>query len=196
MSTKHEITRNDILAMDVFARERKARRARMTALKRHRRLAIGPDATLHFESYDTMWWQIHEMLFIEKGGEAQIADELAAYNPLVPKGAELVATLMFEIDDPARREALLGRLGGVEHRVGIQVDGETVYGNPEGDVARSTTEGRTSSVHFLHFPFTAERIAAFRRPGARVVVAIEHPEYGHMAVMPEAVRAALAEDFD
>ncbi len=77
--------------------------------KRHRRLEVGPDCTFYFENFETMWNQVHEMLFIEKGGEAQIADELSAYNPLVPKGRELVATVMFEIDDPVRRAAFLIR---------------------------------------------------------------------------------------
>ena len=123
MTAKREITRSDILAMEDFAAIRQSRRAEISAIKRHRRAAIGPDATIYFESYDTMWWQIHEMLYIEKGGEAQIADELAAFNPLIPKGRELVATLMFEIDDPARRAHLLNKLGGVENCVTITVAG-------------------------------------------------------------------------
>jgi hypothetical protein len=143
-----------------------------------------------------MWWQIHEMLFIEKGGEAQIADELAAYNPLIPNGVELTATLMFEIDDPARRDALLTRLGGVEDTVTIGVGGETVTSVPEGDVARSTPDGRASSVHFLHFRLTPAQIAAFRQTGAQIIVGIGHANYGHMAVMPEPMRVALADDFD
>ena len=196
MAPKHEITRDDIMAMDAFAAERAERRGAMSAIKRDRRLGIGPHATIYFESYDTMWWQVHEMLFIEKGGEAQIADELAAYNPLIPNGVELTATLMFEIDDPARRDALLTRLGGVEDTVTIGVGGETVTSVPEGDVARSTPDGRASSVHFLHFRFTPAQIAAFRDPATPVVVGIGHANYGHMAVMHEAMRAALAGDFD
>ena len=122
-----------------------------------------------------MWWQVHEMLYIEKGGEAQIADELAAFNPLIPKGRELVATLMFEIDDPARRGALLERLGGVEKRVAITVAGETIACVAEDDVERSTDECRASSVQFLHFPFSPDQIAAFRDPANRPVIAIDHP---------------------
>ena len=168
----------------------------MRAVKRDRRLEIGPHAAIYFESYDTMWWQIHEMLFVEQSGEAQIADELAAYNPLIPNGVELTATLMFEIDDPARRDALLTKLGGVEDSVTIGVGGAVVTGVPEGDVARSTPDGRASSVHFLHFRFTPAQIAAFRDPATPVFVGIGHANYGHMAVMPEATRAALAADFD
>ena len=190
------ITRADIMTMEDFAAIRKQRRVEISAIKRHRRVAIGPDATIYFESYETMWWQIHEMLYIEKGGEAQIADELAAFNPLIPKGRELVATLMFEIDDPPRRAALLSRLGGVEGCVAITVAGETIGGVPEDDVERSTEDGRASSVQFLHFPFTAGQIAVFRDPANRVVIAIDHAAYGHMTVMAQAVREALADDFE
>ena len=84
MTAKRDITRADIMSMEDFAAIRQQRRAEISAIKRHRRLAIGPDATIYFESYDTMWWQVHEMLYIEKGGEAQIKDELAAFNPLPP----------------------------------------------------------------------------------------------------------------
>ena len=89
MSTR-EIIRADILGMGVYGAERKQRRAEISALKERRRLAVGPFASIHFECYETMWMQIHEMLYIEKGGEEQIADELAAYNPLIPDGRELV----------------------------------------------------------------------------------------------------------
>ncbi|MEE8204072.1 MAG: DUF3501 family protein, partial [Alphaproteobacteria bacterium] len=154
MNAKHEITRADILPMSDFAAERRERRREISEIKKNRRVEIGPHAALYFENYDTMWWQVHEMLFIEKGGEAQIDDELRAYNPLVPKGDELVATLMFEIDDRERRERLLSRLGGVENAVTLSFAGETVSAVAEDDVERSTAEGRASSVHFLHFPFT------------------------------------------
>ncbi|WP_372398104.1 DUF3501 family protein [Azospirillum sp. HJ39] len=195
MTIRTEITRADILPMDRYARERAERRKAVVALKRGRRIAVGPYATFHFESYETMLQQIHEMLHIEKGGEEQIADELGAYNPLVPKGRELVATVMFEIDDPERRQRVLGSLGGVEDRMRIQLDGQSIAGRPEGDLERTNEAGKTSSVHFIHFDFTDAQVEAFRRPGAQVLVGIDHPDYGHLAVMPEAVRAALAADF-
>ena len=164
--------------------------------KRHRRLEVGPDCTFYFENFETMWNQVHEMLFIEKGGEAQIADELSAYNPLVPKGRELVATVMFEIDDPVRRAAFLARLGGVEETAFLRLGGESIAGVPEADVDRTSAQGKASSVQFIHFKLTPEQIAKFKAPGAEIVVGFGHPEYGHMAVLPEAVRQALAEDFD
>lgn len=195
MTIRTEITRADILPMERYAGERAERRKAVVALKRSRRIAVGPYATFHFENYETMLQQIHEMLHIEKGGEEQIADELGAYNPLVPKGRELVATVMFEIDDPERRQRVLGSLGGVEDRMRIQLDGESIAGRPESDLERTNEAGKTSSVHFIHFDFTDAQVEAFRRPGAQVLVGIDHPGYGHLAVMPEAVRAALAADF-
>jgi hypothetical protein len=196
MTAKRAITRDDIVGIDEYARTRRQRRAETVAAKRRRRMEVGPFATFHFENFDTMLQQVHEMLFIEKGGEAQIADELAAYNPLIPQGAELVATVMFEIDDPVRRAAVLGRLGGVEETAFVRVGGERVVGEPEADVDRTSAAGKASSVQFIHFPFTPAQIAAFRDPANEIVVGFAHESYAHMAVMPEAVRAALADDFD
>ncbi|WP_029010744.1 DUF3501 family protein [Azospirillum halopraeferens] len=193
---KTEITRADIMPMTEFARVRAERRRALVAVKKNRRVSVGPFATFYFENYDTMWHQIHEMLHIEKGGEEQIADELRAYNPLIPKGNELVATIMFEIDNAVQRQRILSRLGGVEHTMSLQFAGHTVPGRPEGDVERTNEAGKTSSVHFMHFAVTPEQAAAFRTPGTQVIVAIGHPDYGHMAVMPEAVRAELAGDLD
>lgn len=195
MTARTEITRDDIMPMDAFAKIRDEKRREISAIKRNRRLEIGPVATCYFENYDTMWWQIHEMLFIEKGGEDQIADELSAYNPLVPKGRELVCTVMFEIDDPVRRAAFLGKLGGVEETMFVKIGEETVRGVPEADVDRTSAAGKASSVQFIHFPFTDRQAALFRAEGAQVIVGFDHPQYAHMAVMPETVRRALAGDF-
>ena len=192
---KRRIERADILKPEVYAASRPERRRAITELKRKRRMEVGPHATFHFESYETMWQQVHEMLHIEKGGEAQIPDELAAYNPLIPQGSELVATVMFEIEDPVRRAAVLARLGGVEHTAFIEVNGVRSLGKAEEDQDRTSEEGKASSVQFIHFPFEAAQIAAFKTEGARVVVGFTHPAYSHMAVMPEPVREALAGDF-
>ena len=194
--TQREITRDDILDMDDYVKVRPERKRAIAELKKNRRVAIGPDATFYFESYDTMLHQILDMLYIERGGEAQIEDELSAYNPLVPKGRELVATLMFEIDEPVRREKFLAALGGVEETVTITVGGETITARPEQDVDRTTAEGKASSIQFLHFPFTDEQVEKFRDPETTVTLAIGHKEYGHRADLPDAVREALAGDFD
>ena len=140
-----------------------------------------------------MWLQIHEMLYIEKGGEAQIADELRAYNPLIPKG-ELVATSCSRSTTRSGGH-LLNRLGGVENTITLQFAGETVTATPEQDVERTSEEGKASSVHFIHFTLTAEQIAKFRSEGTQVILGVGHDQYGHMAVLPEAIRNELARDF-
>ena len=167
----------------------------MAELKKNRRLEVGPFATFYFESYDTMLHQVHEMLFIEKGGAEQLPDELAAYNPLIPQGTELVATVMFEIDDPLRRARVLANMGGVEHKAFLRLGADTIRGVPEEDQERSREDGKASSVQFIRFPFTPAAIAAFRGGAGDVIVGFDHPNYGHMAVMPAAVRQALAQDF-
>lgn len=192
----HEISRQDILSMEVYERQRKERRRDLIALKSNRRVEVGPSATWYFENYETMWNQIHEMLYIERGGEAQIADELSAYNPLIPKGRELVATVMFEIDDAERRKRLLAKLGGIELKAFLRVNGEEVAARPEEDVERTTAEGKASSVHFLHFDLTDTQAAAFKLPGAEVIIGFSHPNYHHMTQISEEVRTALAEDLD
>jgi hypothetical protein len=189
------ITREDIISDAAFAPQRRERRAALLPIKRLRRIALGPFCTFYFETFETMLFQVQEMLLTEKGGEAQIADELAAYNPLIPQGRELVATVMLEIDDPARRDAALRALGGVDEHFFLEVGTRRIAGVPEGDVERTRDDGKTSSVHFLRFPFTDEDVAGFRQPEARVMIGCDHPNYGHLAVVSEASRAELARDF-
>jgi hypothetical protein len=193
--TARKIEPSDIIAMADYAKLRADRRRQISEIKKNRRLEVGPFATFYFESFDTMLHQVHEMLFIEKGGAEQLPDELAAYNPLIPSGHELVATVMFEIDDPLRRARVLGMLGGVEHKAFIRVGGETIRGVPEDDQERSREDGKASSVQFVRFPFTAPQIEAFRSSAADIVVGFDHANYGHMAVMPPNVRQALSSDF-
>lgn len=193
---RHEITRADILPMDEFAKLRKERRRTLAETKKHRRLAVGPQATFTFESYDTVWMQIHEMLFIEKGGAAQVANELDAYNPLIPNGRELVATLMLEIPDEAERRRVLATLGGVEETIELRIGDDVIKAEAERDIDRTTAAGKASAVHFVHFPFSESRIAAFRDAQVPATLAITHPAYRHSAPIPPDVRAALARDFD
>jgi hypothetical protein len=196
MANKHEIVPADIMSMTEYGKIRQAQRRKVSELKRNRRVEVGPYVTFYFESYETMWHQIHEMLFIEQGGEQQVPDELGAYNPLVPKGNELVATFMIEIDDPLQRKNVLARLGGIEETATLTFAGETVKGEAEQDQDRTTAEGKASSVQFVHFRFAPAQIAKFKAPGSQVILGFSHPNYGHMAVIPEAVRAELAKDFD
>ncbi len=198
MTIKRLIDRTDILPLEIYGAERSVRRRAVIDLKRHRRFDVGPFAAFYFENYETMLSQIQEMLWIEKGGEDQIGDELAAYNPLIPQGSELVATLMFEIADQTRREKQLARMGGIEHKVSLEITGERIEAVTDKDdgIARTRDDGKTSSIHFLHFKFSDAQIAAFKQTGARITAALDHPEYAHMAVMPEATRQALVRDFD
>ncbi|MSO92026.1 MAG: DUF3501 family protein [Rhodospirillales bacterium] len=193
---KRSIASADLLSLDDYANVRKARRAAMLEIKKNRRVPGGPHATLYFECYDTMLHQVHEMLFVEKGGEGQIEGELAAYNPLIPQGRDLVATLMFEVDDPVQRARFLAGLGGVEETITLSFAGETITAVAETEVERTTAEGKTSAIHFLHFHFSESQAAKFKAPGTRAVIAFGHPNYGHMAAMPEGVRAAIAGDLD
>jgi hypothetical protein len=193
---KRVLDRADLLPPAEYAIRRSEERRRIAELRRRRRLEVGPCATFSFENFATIRHQVQEMLHIEKGGEAQIADELAAYNPLIPQGRELIATVMFEIDDPARRAATLARLGGIENHVFLDVAGERVRGVPDPDRENTTPEGKASSVQFITFPLSADQIARFKTQGTRVLAGFDHPDYGHIAILPEAVRAALAEDFE
>jgi hypothetical protein len=193
---KRALTRADIIPPAEYAASRRQRRQAISELKKRRRVEVGPFATFFFENYDTMWQQVHEMLHVEKGGEAQIADELEAYGPMIPQGSELVATIMLEIDDPVRRANALTRLGGIEDHVFLEVDGERIRGTPDATRENTSPDGKASSVQFVWFRFTPEQVARFKAPGTRAIVGIDHPNYAHMAVMPETVRAALAEDFD
>jgi len=194
MTPFRELTRADILPLDQYERERRTHRQRITALKQNRRVEVGPLATFYFENFDTMWHQVHEMLAVERGGEAQIADELAAYNPLIPKGDELIATVMFEIDDPVQRARVLGQLGGVEHRMYISFAGEKVVGDADPTRENTSPEGKASSVQFMRFRFSGAQKEKFRTPGTRVEVGIEHPNYHHIAVLSDAARQTLAAD--
>jgi hypothetical protein len=192
---QRRISPADIMPMSQYSKIRAEHRRKLVDVKRARRLHVGPHVTLYFESYDTMWAQVQEMLYIERGGDEQIEGELAAYNPLIPQGNELVATMMIEIEDEGVRRRTLAGLGHIETMVSLSFAGHTVTAAPEDDMDRTTPEGKTSSVHFLHFTFTPEQVAAFRAPGTQVTLGITHPKYGHLTILPEESRASLAADF-
>ena len=194
-ATLRRITPEDLIPDADYAKVRKERRAALLPVKRLRRVHLGPYCTFYFECFDTMLFQVQEMLLTEKGGAAQVPDELGAYNPLIPQGRELVATIMFEIEDPVRRAEALGRLGGAEDRFYVQVGADKVFGLSEDDVERTREDGKTSSVHFLHFPLKREQIAVFRDPSVAVLIGCDHEHYAHMAMLSPATRAELAKDF-
>ena len=192
--SKRTIDAADILPLEDYIQRRVAERHRISAVKRHRRLEVGPYATFYFESWDTIRHQIQEMLYIEKGGAPQLADELEAYGPLVPRGGELVATVMFEIDDAIRRKAALQRIGGIEHQTFLSIGGAQSRGVPDAARENTSEDGKASAVQFFHFPLTEAQIAGFKTPGTQILLGFDHPNHGHIAVVPAAVQAALAED--
>ena len=192
---KREIQKEDIMPLDVYIKNRKDLRKNIVEFKKNRRIALGPYATFYFESYETMLAQIQEMLYIEKGGDEQLKDELTAYNPLVPKGTELTATLMFEIDNPVSRAAFLGKVGGIEEKVFMEIDGEKIKAIPEKDVDRTSSEGKASSVQFIHFKFNDQQIEKFKSNSSKIILGINHNEYSHTTTLSEPTLKSLLADF-
>ncbi|MBV9046038.1 MAG: DUF3501 family protein [Alphaproteobacteria bacterium] len=194
-AAQRKITPADILSDADYNARRAALRAESIAAKKNRRMEVGPYATLYFENYQSMWLQVQEMLRIEKGGAEQIAGELEAYNPLIPQGSELIATMMIEIEDADRRDRELRKLGHIEDTVFLDIGHDRIKGTPTDYEDRTTADGKTSSVHWLRFTFTPAQVAAFRAGTEPVVIGMSHANYGHMALMPSAVREALSKDF-
>jgi len=188
-----KITPADILALPEYESQRKTLKQNLLPVKKLRRVEVGPFATFYFENYATMWLQVQEMLRIEKGGAEQLEGELQAYNPLIPQGDELIATMMLEIEDGNRRNATLLTLGGIEESVFVEIGGDKIAATPTEYDDRTTADGKTSSVHWLRFKLTSEQIARFKTE--RVVIGVDHKHYGHMAVLSDETRAALAKDF-
>jgi hypothetical protein len=192
---KKQIEKEDLLPSDVYAKSRKQIRKDLVELKKNRRIALGPYATFYFESFETMVAQVQEMLHIEKGGDEQLKDELIAYNPLVPNGKELTATLMFEIDNPLSRGAFLGKVGGIEEKIFIKINDEIVKAVPEEDVDRTSAEGKASSVQFIHFKLNDDQISKFKSDSATIELGIDHKEYTHTTRLAENSVKSLCADF-
>ena len=193
---KKEILKEDIMPLDIYTKQRKELRKNIVEFKKDRRISLGPYATFYFESYETMLAQVQEMLYIEKGGDDQLKDELTAYNPLIPNGKELVATLMFEIDNPVSRATFLGKVGGIEEKVFMKIDGEIVKAIPEEDVDRTSAEGKASSVQFIHFKFNETQIEKFKSGSLQVELGIDHDEYSHITKLTETTLKSLSIDFN
>ena len=190
-----EVTKADLIPLEQYSKDRTQLRKEIIEFKKTRRVSLGPYATFYFECYETMLAQIQEMLYIEKGGNDQLKDELSAYNPLIPNGQELVATLMFEIDNVLSRTEFLNKVGGIEKKIFIKINNETINSTSEKDVDRTSSEGKTSSVHFIHFHFTDEQIIKFKDLGNEVILGIDHKLYNHMTKISEHTRKALIKDF-
>ena len=192
---KKEIEKEDLLPSDVYVKSRKQIRKDLVEFKKDRRIALGPYATFYFESFETMVAQVQEMLHIEKGGDEQLKDELIAYNPLVPNGKELTATLMFEIDNPISRAAFLGKVGGIEEKIFIKINDEVVKAVPEEDVDRTSAEGKASSVQFIHFRLNDDQISKFKSDSATIELGIDHKDYTHTTRLAENNVKSLCADF-
>ena len=193
---KKLIQKEDIMPLDVYTIQRKDLRKKIVDFKKNRRIPLGPYATFYFESYETMLAQVQEMLYIEKGGDDQLKDELTAYNPLVPNGKELTATLMFEIDNPVSRASFLGKVGGIEEKVYMKVSGDLIKAVPEEDVDRTSAEGKASSVQFIHFKFNDDQIKKFKSGSFEIELGIDHEEYSHSTKLSEATLNSLVTDFN
>jgi len=192
---KRQIEKEDLLPSDVYAKNRKQIRKDLVEFKKDRRIALGPYATFYFESFETMVAQVQEMLHIEKGGDEQLKDELIAYNPLVPNGKELTATLMFEIDNPISRGAFLGKVGGIEEKIFMKIDNEVIVAVPEDDVERTSAAGKASSVQFIHFKMNDDQIAKFKLGSSNVELRINHKDYTHTTKLSEDNVKSLSADF-
>ena len=192
---KRQIEKEDLLPSDVYAKSRKQIRKDLVEFKKDRRIALGPYATFYFESFETMVAQVQEMLHIEKGGDEQLKDELIAYNPLVPNGKELTATLMFEIDNPITRATFLGKVGGIEEKIFMKINDEIVKAVPEEDVDRTSAEGKASSVQFIHFKLNDDQISKFKSDSTTIELGIDHKEYTHTTKLAENSVKSLCADF-
>ncbi len=192
---KRVIQKEDIMPLEVYTQQRKELRKKIVEFKKDRRIPLGPYATFYFESFETMLAQVQEMLYIEKGGDEQLKDELTAYNPLVPNGKELTATLMFEIDNPVSRATFLGKVGGIEEMVYLKVGEELIKAVPEEDVDRTSTEGKASSVQFIHFKFTDDQVKKFKSNSSQIEIGINHKEYSHSTKLSENTIKSLSTDF-
>ena len=193
---KFNIKEDDVINIDKYINERPKIKKEISEIKKFRRIPVGPYATFYFECYDTMIYQVQEMLYIERGGLEQMKDELKAYNPLVPKGKELVATLMFEIDNEFKRKEFLNSVGGIEEETFIQIGENKIMSRPEQDTDRTSEDGKASSVHFLHFDFTEELIKDFVKEQNTVLLGFSHKNYKHFSELSQEVKSELKKDFD
>ena len=189
------VEKKDLIPQEKYEKIRKKFRKELLSIKKNRRIPIGPHATFYFENFDTMLGQIQEMLYIEKGGDEQLKDELNAYNPLIPKGKNLVATLMFEIDEPKLRTDFLSKVGGIEEKVYFQIGEDIIEAVPEIDVDRTSEEGKASSVQFVHFNFSETQIKKFKDLNTEIKIGINHNLYKHRVKILKDTQNALIKDF-
>lgn len=191
-----KLTPKDLLSLEEYHRQRPRLRAEVLEHKRNRQVPIGPNLTLYFEDRLTMHYQVQEMLRAERIFESEaIAEELEAYNPLIPDGTNLKATMMLEFPEVAERRAALASLVGIEHRVYLRIGTlDKVFAHADEDLSRSD-DSKTSAVHFLRFELDATMRAALKG-GAALTFGVEHDRYRHEVEASQAVGASLAADLD
>lgn len=192
-----KITTADLLSPEDYEASRPSIRQAILEHKKTRRVPLGPNATLHFEDYMVMRYQVLESIRAEKiTDEAALLEELEAYNPLIPDGKNLKATFMLEFPDEAQRREKLGQLIGIEDIISLQIaDFDPVYAIANEDLPRSNEE-KTSAVHFLRFELSDDMIAA-AKAGASWCIQSEHLDYLHSTdALPEAISKSLLRDLD
>jgi len=191
------LTPQDLHSLETYSAMRSDYKLKAVEHRRRRQIKLGQNMTLHFENRDTVQYQIQEMLLIERTFSQQgIQDELDAYNPLIPTGTNLKATLTIEYSEPALRAAALTRLHGVEDRVYARVEGYApVYAVADEDLDRST-DTKTSAVHFLRFEFTPDMIRSLQQDQAALTLGVDHVEYTHSARVYSVTLQSLIADFD
>lgn len=194
------LTSADILPLHTYEQIRSSKKQEILSLKEVRRVAVGPDITFCFENTETVWWQIQEMLRIEKGGSEQVADELQAYNPLIPakreKGYEVSATMMIEIDDPVRRKVVLNQLFGIDHHIMFELGNVTIsaFSIDLTNERNRESDHKTSAVHFLKWLIPVDRVGMFL--SEEVYLSINHPYYSFKTSMPTSLKDSLKVDFE
>jgi len=190
------LTHDDLLTLEAYSRERDAMRERVMEHKKKRTLHLGPHLTLLFEDRLTIQYQIQEMLRVERIFEAAgIQEELDSYNPLIPDGDNLKATMLIEYPDPAVRARKLAELHDIENHISLIIgDLPPVVAIADEDLER-TTPDKTSAVHFLRFQLSSDHVDAFKS-NAAAVFSVDHPAYAHRVEVPATIRDALAADLD
>ena len=197
MHTTHKIARDSLLSLETYAKQRQEFRAKVMAHKKNRTIHLGAHVTLIFEDALTIRYQVQEMLRIERTFEEQaIQDELDAYNPLIPDGRNLKATMMIEYADAEERKRALAKLKGIEDRVWVQAEGcARIYAIADEDLERENEE-KTSAVHFLRFELSGETAQALKH-GVGLAMGIDHRNYpAELSAVAADVRASLAQDLD
>jgi len=194
MASNVKLTREDLWSLEDYAEQRDAFRTEVIDHKKHRQVRLGAHATLYFEDRMTMKYQIQEMLRVEKiFTRAEIEEELAAYNPLIPDGTNWKATFMIEYPDVEERRAALARMPGIEHKVWVQIgDGGKIYAIANEDLDRST-EDKAAAVHFMRFELDSTSIAA-AKGGAPITMGIDHEALAYRVTVDSDTAVSLTRD--